>query len=41
MINLFIEWIRIRRESAGWIRRGLSVEEVRRNEGKKLYKNGI
>ena len=39
MINLFIEWVWICREGTGWIRIGLSVEEVRRNEGKKLYKN--
>lgn len=41
MINLFNEWILIRRGSTGWIRRGLSVEEMRRNGSKKLYKNGI
>ena len=39
MINLFIEWVWIRRGSTGWIRKGLSVEEVRRNGSKKLYKN--
>ena len=41
MINLFIEWVWIRRDGAGWIRKGLSVSEEERNEGKKLYKNGI
>ena len=39
MINLFNEWILIRRGSTGWIRRGLSVEEKERNKGEKLYKN--
>ena len=39
MINLFIEWVWIRRGSTGWIRKGLSVSEDERNESKKLYKN--
>ena len=38
MINLFNEWILIRRGSTGWIRIGLSVDEWERNGSKNYIK---